>query len=54
MSQLLMSGEQSTPQHLLSFSFNTSLSSKYSVLISFKIDWFDLFLDPPQICMLKP
>ena len=26
-----------------SFSFNTSLSSKYSRLISFRIDWFDLF-----------
>ena len=25
-----------------SFSFNTSLSSKYSRLISFRIDWFDL------------
>ena len=26
-----------------SFSFSTSPSHKYSVLISFKIDWFDLF-----------
>ena len=39
MSQLFASGSQS----IGSFSFNISPSDEYSGLISFRIDWFDLF-----------
>ena len=41
MSRLFASGGRS--MEYWSFSFSISLSNEYSELISFRIDWFDLF-----------
>ena len=43
MSWLFTSGGQSTGAQAKELSFSISLSNEYSGLISFRIDWFDLF-----------
>ena len=43
MSWLFTSGGQSTGAQAKGLSFSISLSNEYSGLISFRIDWFDLF-----------